>query len=188
MAQLPLKNQLVVPKGVCNMEAVIMHLSFGLDPFQLEQFSRIVRLVHELVGPPLYNLGEYRLCGDSFGYLVEQSLAGSEQKRIVREMDAVHTPCLARCRGDYLRHHLGEACVLKIDMLHSCVSFYELGQASRCGVLMRHCSLLILICLKAFHDFMPLLLACGCPIICEIVPRQVDIHQVSTQGQGLKNL
>ena len=74
-----------------------------------------------------------RLCTDSVCYILDNFSGTSEQKRIVREMNALQTSSLSQCRSDQPNHQSGEPSVLKIEMLDSSVALYERGQVLGCG-------------------------------------------------------
>ena len=88
-------------KSVCCSRRRLQHRDgnhkspFGLDLFQLYQFSSIFRLVFDLVTSSFNNLDWNSLWVDSSWYLVHQLLFGFNQKRIIREMNALKTLSLS---------------------------------------------------------------------------------------------
>ena len=115
------------------MEPTLIQLLRGLDLFEPYQFSCIFGLVYDLVRPAMTKAARQWLCTDSFCYVLDNFSASFEQKRIVREMNALQTSSLSQCRSDQLRHYSGEPSVLKIEMLDPFVALYELRQILGCG-------------------------------------------------------
>jgi len=115
------------------MEPALIQLLRGLDLFEPYQLSGVFGLVYDLVRPAMAKAQSKWLCTDSLCYVLDNFSASFEQKRIVREMNALQTSSLSQRLSDQLRHCFGEPSVLKIEMLDSSVALYEHGQALGCG-------------------------------------------------------